>query len=87
MPMTRTAFAVICAIALERAIEPAVDQEAVEKKSLRSRGNPEDQHQQADEEKNLEEADRQSRQSRAPGERNSEGVDRADREEDEGGDA
>ena len=39
---------------LERAIEPAVDEETVEEKTLRPRGKPKDQEEEADEKENLE---------------------------------
>ncbi len=72
---------------LERAIEAAVDEEAVKEEAFRARGNPEDEKEQADEQENLEEADRHAGERRAPGEGNAEAIDRADGEENERNDA
>ena len=47
---------------LQGAIEPAVDEEAIEKKTLRARRDPEDGDQQRDEQENLNQAERDARQ-------------------------
>jgi len=66
---------------LQRAIKPAVDEKAVKKKSLGARRNPKDDDQQSDEEENLQQANRDAGQGRAPGEGDAETVDRADKKE------
>ena len=72
---------------LQRAIEPAVDEKAVEEKSLRPRRKPKDRDEQRDQEEDLNETERDSRQRRSPAQRNAGGVDRGDGEEDERGNA
>ena len=49
---------------LQRTVEPAVDQKAIEEKTLRARRNPKDRDQQRHQEKNLDETERDSRQGR-----------------------
>ena len=57
---------------LKRAIETAVNEEAIKEKTLRPRRNPKDQDKQANEEKNLQQADRNPGYRRTPGEGNAE---------------
>ena len=72
---------------LQRAIETAVNEEAIKEKTLRPRRNPKDEDKQANEEKNLQQADGNPGYRRTPGEGNAEAVDRADRKENERCDA
>ena len=69
---------------LERAIEPAMDEEAIEEKALRTRRNPEDEKEQRNEQKNLHQADRDAWDRRRPCEGNPERVDCADGKKDDG---
>jgi hypothetical protein len=72
---------------LERAIETAVDEEAIKKEAFRPRREPKDKDQQANQEKELQKTDRHPRQRCAPGERDAEGIKRADAKKNERGDA
>ena len=71
----------------KRAIQPAVDEKAVEKKTLRPRRKPKDRDEQRDQEEDLNETERDSRHGRSPEQRNARGVDRGDGEENERGNA
>lgn len=64
-----------------------MDEEAVKEKTLRPRGDPKDEKEQADEEENLEQTDRHTWEGRVPGEGNAEAIDRRDSEENERDDA
>ena len=72
---------------LQGPVQPAVDEEAVEKKSLRPRREPEDRDEQRDQQEDLNETERGSRHGRGPKKRNARGVDRGDGEESERGNA
>ncbi len=72
---------------LRARIEPAVDEEAIEKKSLRPRRKPEDPDEQRDQQEDLDETERDSRHGRSPEKGNAGGVDRGDGEESERGNA
>src|ERR1700736_3554476 len=69
---------------LQRPIKSAVGEESREKKTLRARGNPENDDEQRDEQKNLNETQGHSRQWRTPLQRNAGRIDRRDREKYEG---
>ena len=68
---------------LQCAIESAFRKKTVVEKTFRLRGEPKQPNQQRDEEKNLNQADLDSRDGRVPRERDAGGVDRAHHEEDE----
>ena len=70
---------------LKGAIQSALSEESIKKKSFRPRGDPKNGNQQRDKQKNLEKAERNGWQRRVPGQRNSGGVDRGDCEKDERG--
>src|SRR5205807_10227373 len=72
---------------LQRAIQPALDQDAVEKKTLRARGKPEDRDEQPDDEEHLDETEREARDWRGPEQGNAGGVDGVDGEENQRGEA
>ena len=72
---------------LQGAIETAVDQKAIEEKALRARRNPEDGDEQRNEQKNLDETERDSWQRRVPREWNAGRIDRADGKENKRGHA
>ena len=55
-----------------------MDEETIEEDVFGARRKPEDQHEKAHEEKDLEETDRDSRKLVTPGERNTQRIDRAD---------
>src|ERR1700730_8516569 len=70
---------------LERALQSAVDQDAREKEPLRARGNPKDDDEQRDKQKELNETEADSRQRRAPRQRNARGINGIDGKKDERG--
>jgi hypothetical protein len=70
---------------LKRTIESAVNEKTVEKKAFRPRGDPKNEKQERDKQKNLEKTERNGWQRRAPGQRDASRVNRADCEKDERG--
>src|SRR5437660_11848316 len=72
---------------LQRAIQPAVYQEAVKQKCFGARRYPEDSQEQGNEQENLNESKRKAGQRLIPRQRNTRSVDGGDREKDEGGES
>src|SRR5947209_13435835 len=68
---------------LERAVEAASHKIAIEEEALCSRRDPKNREHQGDQEKKLEQAQRDSGERRSPKQRDASGVNRADREENE----
>src|SRR6266487_4221145 len=68
---------------LKGAVQPAMHEETVEKKTFGSRGNPENDDEERDEQKNLDETERNTGQRRVPAQRNAGGINRADCKKDQ----
>ena len=72
---------------LKRTVETAVNQEAVEEKTLRARGKPEDRDEEGDEQEELNQTQRDARDGRGPEQRDTGGVDRVNGKENQSRDA
>src|SRR5438270_93062 len=72
---------------LKRTVETAVNQEAVEEKTLRARGKPEDRDEKRDEQEELNQTQRDARDGRGPEQRDTGGVDRVNGKKNQSRDA